>query len=933
MLAILLLALVAPERISVDLALARSDNLQISHPSPDVVRLSQATVGGSQAIVGEPFEVAQGVLSAAADVRCGALWNRDARVTIELLDGNGKQVGKVSSPPVYRSTEWLPMQVDAAVPAAAKTARLLLTLYGEERADLDRGSWAEFRNLRHWTSAPVTVTVTGLGYTTPDDPWQAKILIGPPAARWTADLIDVTGKQIQTWAGSATEQSIDRGPLPPGYYELRWSALDAAGGSLRYGSAAIASLPSFTPPGQSPWAIDAGFSWGIIQRGPARAKRIADLLYRIGLRRTRDRMSMSQTMKERGQLTLGHYAEAAQLQREAGLDVYTIIHDIPSWMAVEPDRPPAWKQPPGDLRDFYGWFKAAAGEMSETVDSWELWNEPDISFFAGRAEEYAALVKAGYLGIKAGHPDANVLLGSPAHALGPWFTLAYESGLADYYDTFNFHTYREPATIPGDMAVFRGLQQQFGVDRPIWLTETGSTSDRVNGDYLPGERAQAADYVKRYAIAADQRIEYVFAFYLQEWRQQGAPPYGVIRPDDTPRPALVALATLTRMLGEGQPLGRQSDLPGITALWFETGHGPAALVWANRTVDRPAALTGRWVGLFGAEQPAPATIGPEPVFLVADLAPAGLQAPPPQPTPRQPSAGELARLQVVLDLRLKPEQDEVWDTPARKEPVKVLPGQQLPAEAAVYNFGEQPVTVRLGRELPDGWQLAGLSPTVTLPPGERSLQPVTITVGALPLQTPFQVRLTGEADGFAIAPAVAGCSPATEQLEAVTLRRLGDATPLAERWSTSHNETMNVELTPRDDGVTYRATMSAAAGNRWGFAQLAIAPAEELAEGEGIRFKLTVPAAWSERMIVILHEADGSQYHGNAGELTPAGEREVRLLWSDFRLNAGVSQDENGQLDLDQVNHLSFGTSARGPQTAGSFELGPVDLIRLRREP
>ena len=33
------------------------------------------------------------------------------------------------------------------------------------------------------------------------------------------------------------------------------------------------------------------------------------------------------------------------------------------------------------------------------IDAWELWNEPDIGFFAGRAEEYVGLLKAGFLGI------------------------------------------------------------------------------------------------------------------------------------------------------------------------------------------------------------------------------------------------------------------------------------------------------------------------------------------------------------------------------------------------------------------------------------------------------------------------------------------------------------------------------------------------------
>jgi len=855
-------------------------------------------------------------------------------VAIEVLDGAGKSLSRVGSPPVYRSADWMPVRATPPCPAQAVTARLLLTLAGEARADLDAGSWAEVRNLRRWTAPDVALAVPGLGYTKPDQPWQATLRVGPPSARWVARLIDVEGQTVQLWEGGTADPTLARGPLGPGYYELRWSAVDDAGEVLREGRAAVACLPDFTAPASSPFAIDAGFSWGIIQRGPERAKRIAELLYRIGLRRTRDRLSVSQTMRERGRLELGHYAEAAKLQREAGLQVYTIMHDIPRWMATAPDEPPAWKQPPGDLRDLYAYFAAAAREMAGTVDAWELWNEPDISFFAGRAEEYAGIVKAGYLGVKAGNSNANVLLGSPAHALGPWVNLAFESGLADYYDTFNFHTYRAPETIPHDTAEFRELQQRYGADRPIWLTETGAVADPGDGDDLPGERVQAADYVQRYALAAEQRIAHVFAFYLQEWRQTGAPPFGVLRPDDTPRPALVALATLTRMLGQGQPLGRQTDLPpGVTALWFETGHGPTAVVWSDPPLDRPTTLAGtRWVGLFGAEQPAPERLSNQPVFLVADQAPAALQAPPSPPTPRRPDDAALAELQVVLDLRLKPARDEAWDTAPRKQPVKVVPGQALPAEAVVYNFGARPVRVRLSSALPEGWRLDGLRTDVDVSPGDRVVQAVTVQVGALPAEAPYRVRLAGEATAYRIAPAVAACAPATDRLQVEVLRRLGEATPAAERWSVSHNQPLRVVLTPAAEGLKYEATMTSPSGALGVRAAL-----RDLGRGAGRRrgtaVQADVAAALERRLDRHLARGRRQPVPCLGGADGSAGEREVRLMWGDFGLNTGVSRDENGRLDLDQVDRVSFGTSARGPQMAGAFELGPIELFRLKRAP
>ena len=933
MLTLLLLTLVTAP-VPVDLAKTAPTEVTVTHPTPDVVRLTQATSTNGYAMVGERFTVDHGALGASAEIRCGALWNRDARIGLAFYDAEGKWLTTASSEPVYRAAGWTTVQAYAAVPAEAKQAQLQLAVFGTVNAELDAGSWAEFRNVSHWSAPSVTISGPPLGIVTSAERWAATIEVGTPAARWTATLVDVQGDAMTRFEGRPGHLELSREPLPPGYYELRWAVYDADNHVVRQGRKAYASLPDWTPPDRSPFAVDAGFSWGIIQKGESNAKAAAELLYRIGLHRTRDRMSLSQTMKEPGKLVLGQYADAARVQHDAGLAVYTIIHDIPSWMATERTGPEPWTQPPGDLRDLHAWFAAAAAELSGTIDAWELWNEPDISFFAGRASEYAGIVKAGYLGVKAGKPDANVLLGSPAHALGPWINLVFESGVADYYDTFNFHTYREPQTIPHDTAEFRELQRRHGVDRPMWLTETGVTASPMDGDVLAGERFQAVDYVKRYALAANQRIEDVFAFYLQEWRQPGAPPYGVLRPDLTPRPALVSLATLTRLLGEGRPLGRQNDLPpGITALWFETGHGPAAIVWADRELPCPAKLSGKqWVNLFGAERTPPDPITTRPVYLIAEQAPTALDAPPPPPSPRTIKAAELASLQVVLDLRLTPENDVPWSSPERKQPVKVLPGQAVPATASIYNFGARPATVALAPELPEGWSVDGLPERVEVEPGGRQVVRVTVHVGSLPQAVPYLVKLTGTSAGYRIAPAVAGCAPATAQLEAVDLGTIGESTPAAERWTASNNEAMQVTIAPDGLGVVYEATMPVPEGNRWGFAQLAVGPADRPADGEGIRFQVTVPEAWNERLIVILHEADGSQYHGNAGMLD-AGQREVRLLWSDFRLNTGVSQDENGQLDVDQVSKIGFGTSARGPQSKGEFTVGPVRVFRLKREP
>jgi len=202
----------------------------------------------------------------------------------------------------------------------------------------------------------------------------------------------------------------------------------------------------------------------------------------------RERFSWGEVSRTPDSLDWGKYQTVADAYHAEGVRVYQIFHDSP-WWTREQGRE---SLNVADLREFYRVTKAAAEHFSETIQAWEVWNEPDISFFPDLADRFAGIQKACYLGLKAGNPEAPVLQGSFCRGLCRFDEALYEQGTAPYYDVFNWHIYNTPESYAGALDSYRGLLSRYGVEpRPIWLTEAGISPRRGSG--WRGPRATASN--------------------------------------------------------------------------------------------------------------------------------------------------------------------------------------------------------------------------------------------------------------------------------------------------------------------------------------------------------------------------------------------------------------------------------------------------------
>ena len=127
----------------------------------------------------------------------------------------------------------------------------------------------------------------------------------------------------------------------------------------------------------------------------------------------------------------------------------------------------------------------------DMVRVWEIWNEMDQMYDSDgkvSAKEYIPLLKTSYEVIKKENPSNTVLLGAIGNIKESYFDDLLKYGAADYFDVANLHYY-SAREIPESIIPFyksaSNILSKFGVNKPIWLTETGYSSYSESEDGAP----------------------------------------------------------------------------------------------------------------------------------------------------------------------------------------------------------------------------------------------------------------------------------------------------------------------------------------------------------------------------------------------------------------------------------------------------------------
>lgn len=225
-------------------------------------------------------------------------------------------------------------------------------------------------------------------------------------------------------------------------------------------------------------------------------------------------------------------------------------------------------QRPESIAAFARWAAAAAEHFKGSNIIWEIWNEPNISFWKPKPDvaQYIALAMATCKAVKAVVPNATIIGPATSEVPLPFLESFLASGVLKYLDAVSVHPYRNysksPETAVTDYQKLRELIDRYAPTEkmkiPIISSEWGySTSTK--GVSL---ETQAA-YIVRMQLA--NLLSGIPISIWYDWKNDGDDPteheqnFGTVSSDLKPKPAYAAIQIMNMQL-KGFTFLRRIDL-------------------------------------------------------------------------------------------------------------------------------------------------------------------------------------------------------------------------------------------------------------------------------------------------------------------------------------------------------------------------------------
>jgi hypothetical protein len=189
--------------------------------------------------------------------------------------------------------------------------------------------------------------------------------------------------------------------------------------------------------------------------------------------------------------------DMARRERDAGRPIIGQFISTPSWASgtSDPKSPPlGLGLSPSDPKNLWAsWVSSVVGRFEGLIDTWVMWNEPDVwsdenhaRQWTGSLEQYYQLLKVGYLAAKSANPRARVLLAGmtywwdAAYGREQYFERLLRVAGADptardnnwYFDGAVLQLYNNPRGLFDGPRIFRDLMRIQGLSKPVWVNET-----------------------------------------------------------------------------------------------------------------------------------------------------------------------------------------------------------------------------------------------------------------------------------------------------------------------------------------------------------------------------------------------------------------------------------------------------------------------------
>jgi len=253
--------------------------------------------------------------------------------------------------------------------------------------------------------------------------------------------------------------------------------------------------------------------------------------------------------------------------------------------------------------------RVAAYYAPRGVHNWIIWNEPEIApgvyghEFGGSLEDYYRLLKVAYLVMKETDPTATIHLAGWSYWHDPTFLRRFlQVATADpeapansyFFDLLSLHIYFRVETVKTLLEEVDRIQNEFGIDKPIWINETNASPDLdpwwpVQRPVFPIDLDQQAWYVvQAHALGFGAGAASIGVYKLVDiLLPEGGESFGILRPDFSKRPAFLAYKTTLAQLAGFIAPARTQQFADYFIVNFARPDGAVRVLWARG----PAAVT------------------------------------------------------------------------------------------------------------------------------------------------------------------------------------------------------------------------------------------------------------------------------------------------------------------------------------------------------
>ncbi|MFN8485064.1 MAG: glycosyl hydrolase [Anaerolineae bacterium] len=273
--------------------------------------------------------------------------------------------------------------------------------------------------------------------------------------------------------------------------------------------------------------------------------------------------------------------ETVQADKARGIEVVGVVVDTPQWAVADHRQgprgvPKGLDKPWNDPENYFGNFMyRLAGLYKGSVDTWIIWNEPDVydsnghAFWEGTPAEYARLLKVGYQAVKAANPKARVNMAGMAfwfdkEARRPLFMQDVLAALAKdpeaaannwFFDGIMVHAYGNPLNAYAEPMLYRRVLAAYGLDKPIWIGEANvvpydDPAGKLERNYQRASlQEQAAWVIQATALARAAGVERFEVYKMRDEGSDNGVHWGLVRDDGSVRPAYLAYQTAAQQFG------------------------------------------------------------------------------------------------------------------------------------------------------------------------------------------------------------------------------------------------------------------------------------------------------------------------------------------------------------------------------------------------